>query len=624
MTSDFKDKILKWLTGNYTVDSGSNVPQFSIPSTKTNDLNTELNDALNNDYFINGTLQGNDMNNNGVGYTVIYGIYNAGSGGVLGYKGFICILDEDFDILQIIKEYSSGTEFGLLKIMGVGDDGNFFLIETTSSNVKRFVMLNNIIAKLPTDVSYKVVLRKSYNLSGSSVNIETFTNLIKAPEQSRYIIAGNDTNQKVIATELVVNVGSSNEWNDYTYTTNMFTIGDIWASWDNEGNLTFKLAGFKITNADGLTYGELAGSSSSVGTLSLTTYGSGFQNAEQYSLKKPNSTTAYFGIIQYDYINDATIKIYMLSNGSLSLLKTITTTYDPSMSITLYRIDTEIFCVYNYFENDSSNWKIVIGKIIDNNIYEEIIYSSLTFENIDLFMVQKQFNLYNYFVQIGDMVHAINQVYNSLNYNGIDYQALNSLVPNSAILSSNSKVIFARNLYNKVVNENTTISTLNVPNNFINGITIDNESLYGETNTLLVESEEELETNIYEELMFNFVNTLIMRNENDINNKIENLNGAIRLNNSISNLKDYDNCKLTKCKINYSDNTSITNTITSNEIVRLRGVIRYVFGISVPSNKDIVNIQLISNDENTLYLTINGNSLERGKSYKITQDVYIV
>ena len=56
MTSDFKDKILKWLTGNYTVDSGSNVPQFSIPSTNTNNLNTELNDALNNDYFINGNI----------------------------------------------------------------------------------------------------------------------------------------------------------------------------------------------------------------------------------------------------------------------------------------------------------------------------------------------------------------------------------------------------------------------------------------------------------------------------------------------------------------------------------------------------------------------------------------
>lgn len=620
MTSDFKDKILKWLTGNYEVDSGSNVPQFSNVESRANNLNTQLSNQFTNGYFLSNILQGNDTNNNGVGYTIIYGYYYTSN---YDLQGFICILDEDFDIVEIITKYSSGTNFGTFEIMGVGDDGNFFAIETTSSNVKRFVMMNNIIAKLPTDTHYKVVLRKSYNLSGSSNNIDMFTNLIKAPEQSRYLIIGNDQNVKVIATELVVNVGTSNEWNDYTYTANMFVVGDLWASWDNSGNLTFKIAGFRTSNYTSLTYGELAGSSSNVGSLSLTTYGSAFSNADQYVIKKPNSSNAYISILQSDY-STATIKLYYLNNGSLSLIKDISSDYDFDMETRLYKVGEELFYLYPYSYPVGSNWKNVLCKIIGSNVYEKEITNTAEFLGTDLFMVQKQFNLYNFYIQTGDTVYSVDQIYNSLNYNGADYQALNSMIPNSATLSNNGVVIFARNLYNRIINDNTTIATLNVPNNFINGITIDNESLYGETNSLLVDNSDNLETNIYEELMINFVNTLIMSNENDINNKILNQNGATRLNNSISQTNDYNNCKITKYKINYSDNTSTIATIKGNEITRLRGSVRYSFAIFVPTAKSIENIQLISDDENTIYQTIDTSNLEQEKFYLITQDVKVI
>lgn len=620
MTSDFKDKILKWLTGNYEVSSGNNVPQFSDVESRANNLETQLANQFTNGYFLSNILQGNDTNNNGVGYTIICGYYyNSG----FDSQGFICILDEDFDIVETITKYSSGTDFGTFEIMGVGDDGNFFAIEKTSSNVKRFVMMNNIIAKLPTDAHYKVVLRKSYNLSGQSNNIDMFTNVIKAPEQSRYLIVGNDTNVKVIATELVVNVGVANEWHDYTYTTNVFVVGDLWASWNAEGNLTFKIAGFRTNDYTSLTYGELSGSSSNVGSLSLTTYGSAFSNVLQYVIRKNNSTSAYFSILQSDY-STATIKLYRLNNGSLTLLKTITSVYDFDMEAHLYKIGEEIFYLYSYSYPSGSNWKIMVGKIIGDNLYEKEMLSTADFTKTDLFMVQKQFNLYNFFIQITDTVYSVDQIYNSLNYNGADYQALNSMIPNSATLSSNGVVIFARNLYNRIINENTTISTLNVPNNFINDITIDNESLYGETNSLLVDNDDNLQTNIYEELMINFVNTLTMSNENDENNKILNQVGATRLNNSISQTNDYSSCQLIKYKINYSDNTSKINVIKGNEITRLRGSVRYTFMIFVPTGKNIENIQLISNDENTVYQTIDTSNLEQEKFYLITQDVKVI
>jgi hypothetical protein len=313
-----------------------------------------------------------------------------------------------------------------------------------------------------------------------------------------------------------------------------------------------------------------------------------------------------------------------LNNGSLSLIKDISSDYDFDMETRLYKVGEELFYLYPYSYPVGSNWENVLCKIIGSNVYEKEITNTAEFLGTDLFMVQKQFNLYNFYIQTGDTVYSVDQIYNSLNYNGADYQALNSMIPNSATLSNNGVVIFARNLYNRIVNENTTIATLNVPNNFINGITIDNESLYGETNSLLVNNSDNLETNIYEELMINFVNTLIMSNENNANNKILNPNGAIRLNNSISNLKDYSDCQITKYKINYSDNTSKTATIKGDEITRLRGSVRYSFLVFVPTGKDIKNIQLISNDGNTVYQTIDTSDLEQEKFYLITQDVKVI
>ena len=403
----------------------------------------------------------------------------------------------------------------------------------------------------------------------------------------------------------------------------MFVVGDLWASWSAEGNLTFKIAGFRTNDYTTLTYAELSGSSSNVGSLSLTTYGSAFSDAMQYVVKKNNSTSAYFSILQTDY-STATIKLYRLNNGSLTLLKTITSVYDFDMEARLYKVGEEIFYLYSYSYPSGTNWKIMLGKIIDSNLYETEILNTESFTRTDLFMVQKQFNLYNFFIQTNNTVYSVDQIYNSLNYNGTDYQALNSMIPNSATLSNNGVVIFARNLYNRIVNENTTIATLNVPNNFINDITIDNESLYGETNSLLVDNDDNLQTNIYEELMINFVNTLIMSNENDINNKILNQIGATRLNNSISQTNDYNNCKITKYKINYSDNTSTIATIKGNEITRLRGSVRYSFAIFVPTTKSIENIQLISDDENTVYQTIDTSNLEQEKFYLITQDVKVI
>ena len=216
------------------------------------------------------------------------------------------------------------------------------------------------------------------------------------------------------------------------------------------------------------------------------------------------------------------------------------------------------------------------------------------------------------------------QIFNINNWEYIDYRETNSMIPNSVWLYNNDKIIYARNLYNKVVSGNTTTSTVEVPNLLLNDIDIEQQDLLGETNGVLVSNIETIQKNIYEDLYINFYNTLTMQNQNT-QEYITNIVGASRLNGSISNSsggETYNDVKLTKIRINYSDNTSLVKAI--NPAIRIsQFVYQYSFNIYVPGTKDITNIEMISQDESTVYQTITGLSLERSKSYKITQNVEI-
>lgn len=620
MTNDYKTKILDWLAGQYEINSGFENPQFSTPTERKNNFETQFTALFPYGYFTNGMLQGNDANNNGVGYTIIYGSYYTNASATT-LKGFIVILDEDFDIVQTLTAYSTGTQFGWFEILSVGDDGNFYGIELVN-DTRRFVMLNNIIAKLPTEQYYKVVLRQSYNVQGQCANVSNFQSIIKAPNQSKYLIVGNDNNMKAVATELVVNVGSSNTWTDYTYTAREFAIGDVIASWNTQGNLSFRIAGFVMTDNINLTYAELTGNSTYGQTMTLAIFGQTYTNVQSFSVKMNDFNTTYFSITE---ITDGesmhcNMNLYHFTNGTIIQMKSIASMYDPGTSISLYKIGTEIFYIYDKSSYYGMPWSMNVGRIVGNNAYEYEIAEFGDHSDMSLFIVTKQFNLYNYFVQIGDYVYNTKQIYNSLNYNGNPYQALNSMVPNSAILFSGGVEVFARNLYNRIINNGTTISTIDVPNNFANNIEIDTQNLYGETNSLLITNEQRISTNVYEELLINFINTITMKNANNPSNIIFNENGASRINNSVSNpnILDYSNSNAKKYKINYVDDTY---EIKEFEWTKIRNY--YQAKIFIYVKKEIKNIQIISNDGATIYQTIT-KQFDVGNFYLIKQDMWTI
>jgi hypothetical protein len=242
------------------------------------------------------------------------------------------------------------------------------------------------------------------------------------------------------------------------------------------------------------------------------------------------------------------------------------------------------------------------------------------------------FNLYNYNVLIDDYnedyetiqkMYTSQIVFNANNYNGEAYKGLGGLKPNSSILYNNDNlVVFARNLYNRVIQSNITTSTVEIPNTYLNEEVIAKQELLSETNNILNVVSSNIQKNIYETLNINFINTLNIKNSNNPNNEILNPLGASRLNNSISLTTDYNNAKGTKYRLNYTDNTSLVRSILDSQITCINNTATYDFVIYTA--KLVNSIDIISNDEATVYQTIDGSNLALNKFYKITQEVEIV
>lgn len=118
--------------------------------------------------------------------------------------------------------------------------------------------------------------------------------------------------------------------------------------------------------------------------------------------------------------------------------------------------------------------------------------------------------------------------------------------------------------------------------------------------------------------MLSFINMITMQNKNNPDNIIKNIAGAIKLNQSISDSLDYNNTKATKIRINHNDNTTKIVNISST-INGLTATYNFVVYI----DKAIDTIDIISNDETTIYCSIDASNYEVGKYYKITQEVII-
>lgn len=621
MTQDFKDKVLKYLTGNIEEDSGINEPQFGTVETITNNLYQ----YMLNEFDVQGQTLPYIIDIIKSNQNDTYLCYGN------GYNfGFMIILDSNFQVIESTKEYSSGTTMQRFYILKQGNDGRFYGVDYTTGEgsldePKRFIILNNILLKSSEQSTYQYIMRRTFNFPAAYNTIRGFStvnDVIKNENGGQYLICGNYLNSNndynVITLELVINVGAANEWNEYKQNVEdgkIYAYNGAWASWNSEGTISI-LATCNVTN----TIYLLEKNGNALTTKATYTISS---NPKDFVMKTIilNDTTMYSLVTYYNNQNDDGITyIYMIKNGQISLLYQSPTYTTIVGNVLTWGLKTDYINTYFWYATQNgANYSYYGGLIAGEKAYATLIKTVDDIYPLTLQLSFNQYNLYTFTLQSANNLYKIPFVFNQFNYNGLPYEDINCIKPNSGILyDNNDNIIFARNLYNLNINGNTTISTIEVPNTFLNDTTIAREDLLSETNIVLNDNVQNISKNIYEVLDINFFNTLVMKNSNNPLNEIINNPGASRLNGSLSQMLDYSNVYAHKIRINYSDNTNRVETVSIPTITN--GVATYIFSIYV--SKAISNIEIISNDENTSYQTING-TFNIGSTYTITQDVRV-
>lgn len=639
MTEDYKNKLLKYLTGNLDNESGTNEPQLIDKGTINQNVIDYLDNNFENDFNIVGELQQKDID-----YILFYGFYYNEANRTTR-NGFIYITKKDLQPVSLIIEYSSGTLFRPFLCLKLDEDGYVYGLDVGASRTARdyrFIMLNKIILSGANNDNFIVDLRQSYfvdnNITSQIFNLYYGKNLCtKKIGSADYFIfvdtqISSDFGIGVIS--LKINVGSPNEWaitkSVAAYTTNHMCFMN---QYDNDGNLKIIIGGF----AENYVYKELVYNYSDTPTItiknsfpslvSLHANGSvqntimvGYENVYiAYKWEFTQGEPSYNAIYKLDYDNESYEEIEVFTN-----------TYALSGgSIGFYNIESELFFRYSWYTESGEDYieNTYIGLILNKELYyiqAQSFITNLTSTDSLLF-ITKVFNLYNlYFCMSGEESQKIQLVFNQNNYNGLPYEAPNCLIPNSSILyDSSDNIVFARNLYNKTISGQTTTSIVQIPNTLLNDTTIAKNDLWGQTNVVLIDDDTEIIKNIYETVNINFANTISIRNDNDPNNKILNPTAAIRLNSSTSNLGDYSDAKGLHIKVNYTDNTSSIINLDSSQVTFTSDTeATYSFDIYV--NKAINNIQILSNDNATIYQTMDNLNLVVGKTYSITQDVEVI
>ena len=644
MTNDYKETLLKYFTGNLSNENKSNVLNYE-------ELITNNSDVYISDYYeIVGYIQCKDSNGNLNGKTIVYGNINQTYD-----EGFIALF-KGTELVYVATKYNTGTTFGKFKYLDVDESGNYYGIDYYNEQF-RIILLNNI-SELGLNGSSQIILRNSYYLRGNIASLEpNYSKFFvkKSLQSASYLIIGTNSDYRarnVIAILFKINVGAENEWIPYTSNIDFSQIQYFeplgYYVYFDKDDVPFIEYYAEVNKYNNMT-------SLSLYTNTDTTLGNeeilyqdlsdlilGGNDGYYYgtiSLMTVASRTFYFCLGDINNQNKPIMSCLKYENGTSRSVFYITTqeggTYNSLPEALLFNLDN-IPIIYYVFPIEASSQTmpyeksqgigILTSKMINatkelpNLATEGGIYSRLVLVNKAYNMLNMSSIYYNTDVQNSTQkISTWKVVYNPINYNGEPYENKNSLVGNNVMLFDNeNSLIFARNLYNYKVYNNRVISVLNVPNTYLNDVIINKESLLSETNTELMAETNSITKNIYEELFINFFLTLKMVNKNDPI-EIENKSGAIRINQSASKINDYENAKATKVRINYTDGTSllggasatIENNIATYQITLYTG------------NKDIESIEIISEDENTVYQAIKGLNLEHNKYYNIKQDVYI-
>lgn len=673
MTNDYKNILTQYISGNLEEEQGRNVALFDTTTSDTTTIYSQLQQTFPHGFIQNGTLQCKNVNGEYNGFIIAYGAYYINDDRDYDEaKGYMLLFDNNFELVQIITEYTSGTDCSIFMKLVATNDGTLVGLDY-NDNKNRFIMLNNPSVKLPAQENYTLKLRSSYYLQQNVANISHTLRsnayiLDKDPNSANYLIGATDiTTGYEALTQFKINVGTTNEWTNYTFTfptnyeyldQNYYDITNTFVYWQDEkpyissflyhnGSATYQnveywmceLLLFKnngTTNIDQL---------SEIGSIYESTTGNCYAGgAVSYISENNFYFVKAFGLTGYGNIGeDNTLCIMDIDhyhNGQVVSMyhdefiqNNETGVSGAYYDFEFFNINGTICMIYSCITARLAQYAPMItkGVLLQNANSDESIKNAQTtlgspyyysYSQFHLSTIVNQYDLYKYYLLIEDydegwVLRKNDIIYNYLYYNGYPYIATNMFNPRQVKLQDDNGNIFVRELYNKVVDKNLTEATVQIPNTMLNDIPITKNILVGATNYELVENSDTIEKNIYETLYINYFNTIIVENRNKPS-YVQNQSGANRVNNSISNLFDYENMKIAKYRVNYKDNTEVIRNI--DNITLTNNVITFEFKIYV--DREIDNIELISEDKNTIYQTIT-NGFVIGRLYDISQDCYV-
>lgn len=522
---------------------------------------------------------------------------------------------------------SSGYLYGIGNPVGTGDD---------------YLMYFGYITVPDGNGNYTLRVNKVYSLMAMETEIQNTTGfntymgtqLIKSPIDSRFLLAvsgerGSGNTHNLLYAVFHVNFEGENTYEykvenipDYT---NGYILG-TYASWTND-NVNISSIVRNVNNFDpsarqaakyfkvSLDFTENSTMTTTLIT-STTNDISAVGSVTGYGIMK-SLNEGYFPIEEKDDNNYVTVYIYKY-DGELKLMYYLGATDTRSSSrayVSVISLNNQIFgtvMVTTSGSESSTNWQCYVMHITNNGA-EVFDYGTI---GNDFLLIH---NTYNYY-KITFAYHSGIYIYRANGYNGDPYFSDDSVTPAYTILYSKdtntSLPIFSRDLYNITKVGNTLNSITQIPFNLLNDKNINEVKLLSKTAETINDTAQEINKNIYEELYINNINSFKVF-DNNIGSTY-NQDCTLKVVDGV--LQGFNNnYKITKYRINYTDNTHEDKPISYTEIQNNEGTIRMFIYLTKPAK----NIQLYDDNFTVPFLTIDITGFDIEKIYQVVQKIKV-
>ena len=571
MTEEYKENLMREITGQVVEGTPIDTPQFETSPTITNNMEQFL---IDNGHIEDCGVQFYVTRNNKM---VLF--YEELDENLQYMDTFIVIADYDMTPIAIIDTLYSGNpipklyrtidnDIGEGRIYGFGGGRLYYLNDPTA---------------IKEGMPYQIEILNSYALDNVSGGVYK-----KSPDTGSFVFVFYD-NGTLTLKEFIINVGAPNEWNTYTYSVNSASYIDMFPIWGEELKCRIVYAR-NNSYIDVLDLGESLTltksiqlqSSNNVMNLKLLSY------IQVAYVQKGTGTT---GLLRYLNIN----------SEANELIHTFSTNV-----INLTILNDILFAYYNTYQNNT--FTTYVGIVHTKAYYEEELSNSYY-----PVYILNAYNLYTIRQIESNQTYRAYLIYNVNNYNGVAFNGEKSVNSNSAILYSNNVPVFARNLYNKTIVDNTEESTINVPTYYLNGVLIDKQELISKNNNVIIENTDSIEKNIYENVLINFFDEITIKDRNDLRIPASSY--------FVKGLNEDKNVSATKYRVTYKDNTTQIGSISDITLNGDEATIKLMFN----THNGVSKIEILSYDLEVAYsiLDLTEAVLVNNSYYTYTQTITI-